>query len=76
MRIKTSVTLDEEVIAALDREAGDATNRSRLIEQAILDFLDRRRRAERDARDRAILDREADALNAEMADVLEYQVKL
>ena len=76
MRVKTSVTLDEETITALDEEAGDATNRSRLIERAILNFLEHRRRAKRDARDRAILDRDADALNAEMADVLDYQVKL
>ena len=76
MRVKTSVTLDEETLAALDEEAGDETNRSRLIEQAVLDFIDRRRRAARDARDREISDRESDALNEEMADVLDYQVKI
>jgi len=76
MRLKTSVTLEEETVAALDREAGKATNRSRLIEQAILEFLDRRKRAARDARDLDLLNRNADRLNAEMAEVLEYQVKL
>ena len=70
------MTLDEETIAALDEEAGDETNRSRLIEQAVLDFIDRRRRAARDARDREILDRESEALNEEMADILDYQVKI
>jgi metal-responsive CopG/Arc/MetJ family transcriptional regulator len=76
MRIKTSVTLDREVIVALDRESGETSSRSRLIEQAILEFLDRRRRAARDARDLEILNRNARRLNKEMADVLEYQVKL
>jgi len=76
MRVKTSVTLDEKTLAALDEEAGDETNRSRLIEQAVLDFIDRRRRAARDAQDREIIDRESDALNEEMADVLDYQVKI
>jgi len=47
MKLKTSVTLEEETVMALDREAGSGTNRSRLIEQAILEFLDRRRRAAR-----------------------------
>ena len=76
MRLKTSITLEEETVAALDREAGPTANRSRLIEQAILEFLDRRRRAARDARDFALINRSARELNEEMADVLDYQVKL
>ena len=76
MKLKTSITLEEETVAALDREAGGTTNRSRLIEQAILEFLDRRRRAARDARDLRLINRRARELNEEMADVLEYQVKL
>jgi metal-responsive CopG/Arc/MetJ family transcriptional regulator len=76
MRIKTSVTLDQDILVALDRAAGDASSRSRLIEQAILEFLDRRRRAACDARDLALLNREARGLNQEMADILGYQVKL
>ena len=75
MRLKTSVTLDEETVAELDREAGTTTNRSRLIETAILEFLDRRRRAARDARDLELINRSARELNDEMADVLDYQVK-
>lgn len=75
MRLKTSITLEQETVAALDREAGDATNRSRLIEQAIVEFLDRRRRATRDARDQHLINRKAAELNEEMADVLEYQMK-
>jgi metal-responsive CopG/Arc/MetJ family transcriptional regulator len=76
MRIKTSVSLDEHTLAALDRAAEDTSSRSRLIEQAILEFLERRRRAVRDARDLALLNREASSLNREMAEILSYQVKL
>jgi metal-responsive CopG/Arc/MetJ family transcriptional regulator len=76
MRLKTSVTLDEETVAELDREAGTTRNRSRLIETAILEFLERRRRATRDARDLELINRSARELNEEMADVLDYQVKL
>ena len=73
MRVKTSVTLDDETLAAIDRVSGETMSRSRLIEQAILEFLERRRRDEREARDLAIINQEADALNDEMADVLDYQ---
>jgi len=76
MTVKTSITLSAETLRALDRAIGRGGNRSRAIEQAILEFLDRRRRAERDARDRAILDRHADELNREAADVLSFQVDL
>ena len=76
MRMKTSVTLEKDVVVALDSAAGDSSSRSRLIEQAILEFLDRRRRAARDARDLELLNRNARRLNQEMADVLGYQVKI
>ena len=74
MRTKTSVTLSEETLAALEATRGEAS-RSQLIETAIAEFLERRARAERDRSERAILDANAEALNAEMADVLQYQVE-
>jgi metal-responsive CopG/Arc/MetJ family transcriptional regulator len=58
---------------ALDELGGDVANRSRLIEQAVVEFLERRRRRRREARDRDILDAVADDLNREVADVLGYQ---
>lgn len=76
MRIKTSVTLSKGTLRALDQAAGKGSNRSRLIEEAVVDFLSRRARAERDARDRAILDRVADELNREMLDVLADQADI
>jgi metal-responsive CopG/Arc/MetJ family transcriptional regulator len=72
MRIKTSVTLPIEIVDALDK-AGD--NRSRLVEEAVREYLGRRERERRDARDRAILDRFAERLNREVEDVLAYQTE-
>jgi metal-responsive CopG/Arc/MetJ family transcriptional regulator len=73
MRIKTSVTIDERVLKALDKATTRSRSRSRLIEDAARDFLARRARATRDARDLAILNESATDLNKEMADVLDYQ---
>jgi metal-responsive CopG/Arc/MetJ family transcriptional regulator len=73
MRVKTSVTLSEEIVRALDRAAGKGSNRSRLIEEAVRDYLARPGRAAREARDLEILNRSADTLNREAQDVLEYQ---
>jgi metal-responsive CopG/Arc/MetJ family transcriptional regulator len=76
MRVKTSVTLPEDLLRSLDRAAGGHSNRSRLIEEAIRALLDAKARAARDAKDIEVINRHADRLNDEAADVLEYQVKL
>jgi metal-responsive CopG/Arc/MetJ family transcriptional regulator len=73
MRVKTSVTLDERVLKAIDKATTPTRSRSRVIEDAAREFLARRARAAREARDLAILNDSAAALNAEMEDVLAYQ---
>ena len=70
MKVKTSVTLSPETLQAIDEIAGELLNRSRVIEQAVLEFVERRRRAARDAKDLEILNRSADALNEEVEDIL------
>ncbi len=74
MRSKISVTLAQETLQALD-EVAPGANRSRVIEEAVRDFLARRARDEREARDLERLTRAAAALNREMEDVLSYQVE-
>lgn len=76
MRVKTSVTLPEDLLRSLDRAAGGQGKRSRLIEQAVRALLEARARADRDTKEIALINRHADRLNEEAADVLEYQVKL
>jgi metal-responsive CopG/Arc/MetJ family transcriptional regulator len=73
MRVKTSVTIDERVLKAIDKVTSPTRSRSRLIEDAAREFLARRARSAREARDLAILNAAADALNQEMDDVLAYQ---
>ena len=73
MKQKISITLSPETIRAIDKVAGKSSNRSRVIEQAVVEFLERRKRAVREARDLEILDAVADDLNREVEDVLEFQ---
>jgi metal-responsive CopG/Arc/MetJ family transcriptional regulator len=73
MRVKTSVTIDERVLRAIDKTTTRARSRSRVIEDAAREFLARRARAAREARDLTILNGAADALNRETEDVLDYQ---
>ncbi|MBW1690842.1 MAG: hypothetical protein JRI71_10530 [Deltaproteobacteria bacterium] len=74
MKIKTSITLSEELISKIDELSSQYGNRSLFIEQAIRDFLASEAKRRRDLQDIEILNRRADALNKEAEDVLSYQV--
>ena len=76
MKSKTSVTLSEELLEAIDDVAGRDVNRSEFLEQAGWERVASLRRRQRDARDRKLIDRHAKALNEEALDVLEYQIRL
>ena len=72
MKVKTSITLSDDVLRAID-DIAKASSRSEVIEQALRDFLAARERARRDARDLEVMNRHADAYNLETADLLSYQ---
>ncbi len=90
MKVMMSVALSPEILRAVDEFASFPAEaeaevqspefrRSRIIEQAVLEFLgrrqERRRRKDRNARDLAILNQRADDLNREVADVLAFQAE-
>jgi metal-responsive CopG/Arc/MetJ family transcriptional regulator len=73
MKIKTSLTLSEDLIEVLDRLAGPKFSRSAYIEMILRDFVDRRAQARRNARAVAAINRHAAQLNSEMSDTLSFQ---
>ena len=74
MKVKTSITLSEELLDAVDKRSSRFKNRSEFIEAAIRAYIAKIVLDEQNARDLAIVNREADRLNKEAADVLAYQV--
>lgn len=70
MRVKTSITLPEDLLVRLDRVD---KNRSALLERAAVAWLANLERQMRDRKDMEIIDRHADRLNREAMDVLGYQ---
>lgn len=76
MKVKTSITLPQDLVRQIDGLAGQYGNRSTLIERAIRDFLAAQAKRQRELQDLDILNRRADALNTEAEDVLSYQVDL
>ncbi len=76
MKVKTSITLSEDLVKAIDEYAGKHNNRSEFIEKAVRAFIRQLVRKQEDARDLEIINRRADYLNREAIDVLTYQVEL
>lgn len=74
MKVKTSITLSEDLLEAIDQRSSQYKNRSDFIEAALRAYIEKIVREEQDAKDLAILNSQADRLNEEAADVLTYQV--
>ncbi len=74
MKVKTSITLSQELLKVIDQRAGSFKNRSEFIETAIRAFIAQVLRSEKNARDLEIINRRAKHLNEEALDVLSYQV--
>lgn len=73
MKTKTSITLSEDLIKAVDRLAGRSKNRSEFIEIAVRSYIAQMIRHKRNARDIGIINENANRLNQEALDVLGYQ---
>ena len=74
MKVKTSITLSEDLLDAIDESSGQFKNRSDFVEAAIRAYIEHMIREEQNAKDLAIINRQADRLNKEAIDVLEYQL--
>jgi metal-responsive CopG/Arc/MetJ family transcriptional regulator len=73
MKMKTSITLSDDVVRAIDKLTGRSGNRSEFIETAVRTYIAQMTRQERNARDLEMINRRANRLNKEALDVLEYQ---
>ncbi len=67
MKVKTSITLPSDLLKAIDRHN---RNRSAFIEAATRAYIARIEKARADAADVVAINRNAEALNREAADVL------
>ena len=76
MKVKTSITISDDLLHEIDQRNRDFRSRSEFLETAARGFLLELARREAERGDLDIIDRRADALNAEAEDVLAYQVSL
>jgi metal-responsive CopG/Arc/MetJ family transcriptional regulator len=76
MKEKTSISLSSDVLAQVDRNAGSKASRSAFIESVLREYFKAKVRAAINARDLELINANADYLNREMEDVLQYQAPL
>ena len=76
MKIKTSITISEEILGSVDKYTGEKGNRSEFIEKAIRSYINQLIREEKNTKDLEILNNNAERLNQEAEEVLMYQVEL
>ena len=76
MKVKTSITVEKDLLEAVDEMAGTNKNRSEVIEAAIQAYIVERTMNAGNARDLDLINESADILNQEALDVLDYQVTL
>lgn len=76
MKVKTSITISDYLIKEIDEVTKDSHNRSGFIEEAIIAYIDKRRKKSRDKKDLEIINNSEKKLNAEAEDVLSCQVKI
>ena len=74
MKVKTSITLTEDLLKVIDEQSGPHRSRSDFIEKAVRAYVAQVIRDQKNARDLEIINRQADRLNKEAKDVLTYQV--
>lgn len=73
MKLKTSITLSDDVLAAVDELAGEGGSRSAVIERVLRRYLRRRARAVAYEQELERLSRVAERPHGEPADVTDIQ---
>jgi metal-responsive CopG/Arc/MetJ family transcriptional regulator len=76
MKVETSITVEKDLLDAVDKLSGKDKTRSEFIEAAIKAYLSQIARHMQNAKDLEIINERADDLNEEALDVLDYQVTL
>jgi metal-responsive CopG/Arc/MetJ family transcriptional regulator len=76
MKVNTPLTLSDDLLQEIDRRSTEFRSRSEFLELAARSFLQHLARTELEQRDLSIINRRAEALNAEAEDALSYQVPL
>ena len=75
MKVKTSISLFQDILTLIDQHTDGERNRSAFIELAVRTYLEMIKRKRRDRDDLQTINRLSAKLNREAEEVLGYQVE-
>lgn len=75
MKVKTSVTLPKDLLLRVDAFTGKKHKRSAVIETALREYIARETPKTLNQRDLEIINANADLLNQQVAETLEFQAE-
>ncbi len=75
-KVRTSITMSQDLLSAVDKLAGEYHSRSELIETVLRLYVAEMKHRRISERDIEIINRHAEKLNKEAMETLEYQVEL
>jgi metal-responsive CopG/Arc/MetJ family transcriptional regulator len=76
MKVRTSITLSDDLLEEIDRIIHGSGNRSVFIEEAIRAYIQQYKREMRDRNDLELINRSAEDLNREAGEILLYQAEV
>ncbi len=75
MRVRTSVTLPKDLLVEVDALAGKKHGRSAIVETALRDYVTKKNAKALNTRDIKIINKNADLINKQVEETLEFQAK-
>ena len=73
MKVRTSVTLPKELLIKIDALAGKKHKRSEIVETALREYVAKKNGKELNRRDIEIINENADLINKQVEETLEFQ---
>ncbi len=75
MKVRTSITLPEELLVKVDELAGSKNRRSKIVESALVAYVEKKTPRKRNQRDIDIINKNADLINKQVEETLEFQAE-
>ena len=75
MKVKTSVTLPRELLVEVDALAGKKHKRSAIVETALRDYVAKETGKELNRRDIEIINKNAEMINKQVEETLQFQAE-
>jgi metal-responsive CopG/Arc/MetJ family transcriptional regulator len=75
MKVRTTITLPQELLFSVDAFSGKKHKRSEVVEKALREYISKETRKELNQRDIDIINANAELINKQVEETLEFQAE-